>query len=859
MVTLFSNLDGQIYASCQLQDYVLRGPEMVNCSLLSFAIDTWEETYQYEKDKEMHRSTIPKSGRPAHVRAHYMQEHPRWRSHRRVFRAEGHNMLPRIAGPWFPRNDNPSVYDFYCACMLALLKPWRIKEDLKMDELSWPRTFETFKVNASVYDKRIIASIQYYYDSKSACGSLKTDEVEAKLGAYCNHAIPLDREELDSTTTATNEPSIPLTEQDLLQFRRDQVSPREEAHADAAIQIGLKHGIFAVKHFVPCTSTLSFRSATAKDEVKLLNWITTMRLMTGQDHTSVDARNETTADNQSNIALLSQTLFENDAGDTCLIAELAAEAPTLQPVAPNDLLEDQRRAYDIVDWHLQQFISGRRPKPLRMVIPGEAGVGKSKTIQTITANFVARGVSDMLVKAAYTGLAASVIDGKTLHHIAKLPLQGEKQSAQTIQALEIFWRNKHYLIVDEISMVSREMFAKLSSIISRAKTSETCASDEPFGGVNVILVGDFHQFPPVATKPSAALYWCCNPMKDKDKELLGRKLYEQFEVVIRLQTQVRVTDPEWLDLLQHVRYGNCDEKHMNMLRKLTLTHETCPATDFTTLPWKDAVLVTPRHAVRMKWNSWIAKVRTQSDGMTLINCPAFDTIQGRRLTLEEKFAVATKAKTGRGRNRREHGGLADEVDIAVGMEVMVTFNVSTDLDVANGARGHVVEIVVDAREEMSRSTLQVQELKYPPCYILVRMFRTKANALDGLECGVLPITPLTKTFSVVTASGEKVTVTRQQLPITPAYAFTDYRSQAQTIDHCIVDLATPPSGQLTPFNAYVALSRSRGRNSIRLLRDFDERLFTHHPSEHLHNEDERLKDLDRKTTKEWIEFTSNMM
>jgi len=56
-------------------------------------------------------------------------------------------------------------------------------------------------------------------------------------------------------------------------------------------------------------------------------------------------------------------------------------------------------------------------------------------------------------------------------------------------------------------------------------------------------------------------------------------------------------------------------------------------------------------------------------------------------------------------------------------------------------------------------------------------------------------------FSVVTANGNKITATRQ-LPDTPAYAFTDYRSQAQTIgDHCIVDLATPPIGKLTPFNA----------------------------------------------------------
>jgi len=82
-----------------------------------------------------------------------------------------------------------------------------------------------------------------------------------------------------------------------------------------------------------------------------------------------------------------------------------------------------------------------------------------------------------------------------------------------------------------------------------------------------------------------------------------------------------------------------------------------------------------------------ARTRTQTLSITLIKCPAVDTVQGRQLTLEEKFAVAAKAKTGRGKNRHDRAGLADEVEVAVGMEVMVTFNESTDLDIANGARG----------------------------------------------------------------------------------------------------------------------------------------------------------------------------
>lgn len=99
--------------------------------------------------------------------------------------------------------------------------------------------------------------------------------------------------------------------------------------------------------------------------------------------------------------------------------------------------------------------------------------------------------------------------------------------------------------------------------------------------------------------------------------------------------------------------------------------------------------------------------------------------------------------------------------------------------------------------------------------------------------------------------GKRRTVSRVQLPITPAYAFTDYRAQGQTLDCCIVDIGPPPTWQLTPFNAYVTLSCSRGRHNIRLLRNFEERLFTQHPSEYLRKEDRRLDGMDQKTIMWW--------
>jgi ATP-dependent exoDNAse (exonuclease V) alpha subunit len=57
--------------------------------------------------------------------------------------------------------------------------------------------------------------------------------------------------------------------------------------------------------------------------------------------------------------------------------------------------------------------------------------------------------------------------------------------------------------------------------------------------------------------------------------------------------------------------------------------------------------------------------------------------------------------------------------------------------------------------------------------------------------------------------------------MTAGYAFTDYKSQGQTIEYVIIDIGKPPTGTLSPFSVYAALSRSRGRESIRLPRDFE--------------------------------------
>ena len=159
--------------------------------------------------------------------------------------------------------------------------------------------------------------------------------------------------------------------------------------------------------------------------------------------------------------------------------------------------------------------------------------------------------------------------------------------------------------------------------------------------------------------------------------------------------------------------------------------------------------------------------------------------------------------------------------------------------------------MLDERERFIQTKgVHTTTLQYPPRYVLVKLDRMKAPVLDGLSQNVISIAPVKKTF-VINQNGMKVSVTRSQLPLTLAYAFTDYRSQGQMLQPVLVDIVPPPYGCLTPFNIYVALSRGTGRDNIRLIRDFDHTFLQQHPSEYLRLEDESLQRLNELTKELW--------
>ena len=118
--------------------------------------------------------------------------------------------------------------------------------------------------------------------------------------------------------------------------------------------------------------------------------------------------------------------------------------------------------------------------------------------------------------------------------------------------------------------------AKLSRNISiRKMTDGEPVSPYSFGGISVILCGDFFQFPPIAGGVSGALYntRCTVPNNREDSEV-DRVIFE-FTTVVTLTKQMQLTDPDWLAFLQHIRYGQVELKDIQMLRRLVLTKKRC--------------------------------------------------------------------------------------------------------------------------------------------------------------------------------------------------------------------------------------------------------------------------------------------
>lgn len=135
-------------------------------------------------------------------------------------------------------------------------------------------------------------------------------------------------------------------------------------------------------------------------------------------------------------------------------------------------------------------------------ITGSAGTGKSYLLQRIIGMLP----PDTTYCTASTGAAACLIGGTTLHSFAGIssdsaPLQQCINMAMR-EHKAVHWRRCKVLLVDEISMVDGEFFDKLEAVARAVRKNK-----KPFGGIQLVLCGDFLQLPPV-TKDGHKRVFC---------------------------------------------------------------------------------------------------------------------------------------------------------------------------------------------------------------------------------------------------------------------------------------------------------------------------------------------------------------
>jgi len=185
------------------------------------------------------------------------------------------------------------------------------------------------------------------------------------------------------------------------------------------------------------------------------------------------------------------------------------------------------------------------------------------------------------------------------------------------------------------------------------------------------------------------------------------------------------------------------------------------------------------------------------------------------LNMEQRLLVASMSPEDSRPGQNTTKKLRHRLEIAKGMKIMVTLNLATEADLANGSRGIVEDIVLDPRERVSSEEIGDDGtvwLQYPPAMILFRPFHYEFEQFPGFEPSLIPIFPTEVTFNIHYKNNPNTQIHWHQLPLCTTYMFTDHESQGQTIKYVIIDISLTKKFPVDPFAAYVALSCSYGHH-----------------------------------------------
>jgi hypothetical protein len=454
-------------------------------------------------------------------------------------------------------------------------------------------------------------------------------------------------------------------------------------------------------------------------------------------------------------------------------SRLRAENPIEQAVdvdsSAGSLNLEQRKLYDIVVNQYTQELSGlRSPPPLLLNVDGVAGSGKTYTLLKICAQLQGlasqAGKQNPVFRAAPTGIAAYNITGKTLHSLLRLPVKAQSTdlSPSKLQALQLHFQHCRFLIIDEKSMIDLQC---LSLIDNRLRAILPDNASYPFGGLNILLCGDFFQLPPVGGR---ALYASVN--KTNVEAIKGQQLYRSFDRTIRLTQVMRQQGEDDISIrfrvaLGELRVGKLSKESWELL---------CTRVENQLSPGEVSSF---DNALRLYFTKDEVYERN-------IRCLTVRNVPVKILTAVNRGQGAEKASDDDAEN------LSNTIFLCIGARVMLSSNIWTEIGLVNGSMGTVVDLTWELGQDPNTSL---------PFAVLITFDGYSGPAFPGCDAGVVPVFANLGRFEY-----RGVACTRRQFPLRLAYGITVHKSQGLTLSKAVMNLATKEHALGL---SYVAVSR----------------------------------------------------
>ncbi|XP_021944905.2 uncharacterized protein LOC110843251 [Folsomia candida] len=323
---------------------------------------------------------------------------------------------------------------------------------------------------------------------------------------------------------------------------------------------------------------------------------------------------------------------------------------------------DQKAIYDMVDEQIGNPSRGQ----LQLFISGAGGTGKSFLIG-LMSNLIRTSDHgpglDGLVLAAPTGIAALNINGQTFHLAVESGSVPPYASlgAQMLQKMRDKFRYVDWVIMDEVSMISYEVFKQVSR-----RLGECFDNTEPFGGKNVIVVGDLFQLEPVN---GSCIY--DQPVTSGAEEHLWRN-FAFRELTVNMRQGL---DP-LLHICNNLREGNITTDDLHLLRTREFNEASSKEMKES---FRNAIRIFPTRSQAAEYNRHSTNILKNDPNISVYKIKARDTFftgtkAGSRAPLAYSY-----------RDSNLCGGFQASIKLAVGSRIMVIRNSQTNRYLVNGS------------------------------------------------------------------------------------------------------------------------------------------------------------------------------